>query len=369
MTKITIDPWGSFLVKDYEKLIGQYGLEPFSDALLAKIPQPNKLMRRKIVFAHRDLGRVVEAILKKKEFYALTGIMPTMDKIHLGTKLVIENMKYFQEHGAKTFVLVADLEAAATRQVSLEEGRERALDFHIPAYIALGLDPKKTVFYFQSENEIVKNLAFIFSSKVTLNEYRAVYGNTQPARIMSSILQAGDILFPQIEQRMPGVIPVGPDQSPHILISRDIVNRTKSTFNFIPPSGLYHKFTPSLDGDLKMSKSKPHTCITIPDDIDDVCKKIKRALSGARKTLADHRKYGAIPEKDMSFQLLMQHFIEDDKELKRIYDEYKSGRMTTGEIKDITCEKLTVFMKDFEKNFEKARKIVPKLKFIQKNSL
>jgi len=364
MKKITIDPWGSFLVKDYEKLIGQYGLEPFTDELLSKLPNPNKLMRRKVVFAHTDLGRVINAILQKKQFYALTGIMPTMDKIHLGTKLVIENMKFFQDHGAKTHVLVADLEAAATRNVSLEEGRERALDFHIPAYIALGLNPKKTLFYFQSENEKVKNLAFIFSNKITLNEYRAIYGNTDPPRIMSSILQAGDILFPQLEKRMPGVIPVGPDQSVHILLARDIANRTKSRFNFIPPSGLYHKFTPSLDGDMKMSKSKPQSCITIPDDVDDTCKKIRKALSGARKTLADHRKYGAVPERDMAFQLLTQHFIEDDKKLKRLYEEYKSGRMTTGEIKDITCEKLTKFMKDFEKNFEKAKKKISKLNFI-----
>jgi len=365
MVKITIDPWGSFLVKDYEKLIGQYGLEPFSDALLAKIPKPNKVMRRKVVFAHTDLKRVVDAINQKKEFYALTGIMPTLDKIHLGTKLVIENMRYFQEHGAKTHVLVADLEASATRGVSLEEGRQRALDFHIPAYIALGLDPKKTVFYFQSTNEKVKNLGYIFSKKITLNEFRAIYGSTEPSRIMSSLLQAGDILFPQSEERMPGVIPVGPDQSPHVLLSRDIVNRTKSTFNFVPPSGIYHEFTPSLDGDLKMSKSKPHSCITIPDDVDESCKKIKKALSGARKTLADHKKYGAVPEKDMSFILLKQHLMEDDKELKKIYDEYKAGRMTTGEVKDITCEKLTKFMKYFEKNFEKAKKIVPKLNFLQ----
>ena len=364
MAKISIDPWGSFLVKDYEKLIGQYGLEPFTDELLSKVPEPNKIMRRKIVFAHTDLDRVVDAIVQEKEFYALTGIMPTLEKIHLGTKLVIENMRYFQEHGGKTFVLVADLEAAATREVSLEEGRQRALDFHIPAYIALGLDPKKTVFYFQSTNEKVKNLGYIFSKKITLNEFRAIYGSTEPSRIMSSLLQAGDILFPQLEHTMPGVIPVGPDQSPHVLLSRDIANRTKNIFNFVPPSGLYNKFTPSLDGDLKMSKSKPQSCITIPDDIDEACKKIRRALSGARKTLADHRKFGAIPEKDMSFELLKQHFVEDDKELKKIYDEYKAGRMTTGEIKDITCEKLTEFMKDFEKNFEKARNIVSKLEFI-----
>ena len=365
MTKITIDPWGSFLVKDYEKLIGQYGLEPFSDALLAKIPKPNKIMRRKVVFAHTDFGRVVDAINQKKEFYALTGIMPTLEKIHLGTKLVIENMRFFQEHGAKTYVLVADLEASATRGVTLEEGRERALNFHIPAYIALGLDPKKTVFYFQSTNEKVKNLGYIFSKKITLNEFRAIYGSTEPSRIMSSLLQAGDILFPQLEKRMPGVIPVGPDQSPHVLLSRDIVNRTKSTFNFIPPSGLYHKFTPSLSGDMKMSKSRPETCIELPEDEKTVCKKIRNALSGGRKNLEEHRRLGGIPEKDMVYQLLKQHLIEDDEELERIYKKYKSGRMTTGEMKDLGCKKMTEFMKDFEKKLKKAKKVVPKLIFIR----
>ena len=65
MVKITIDPWGSFLVKDYEKLIGHYGLEPFTEKLLAKVPGPNKLMRRRIVFAHTDLERVVDAMNKK----------------------------------------------------------------------------------------------------------------------------------------------------------------------------------------------------------------------------------------------------------------------------------------------------------------
>jgi len=365
MVKITIDPWGEFLIKDYEKLIGQYGLEPFTDSLLKKLPNPNKLMRRKIIFAHTDLGKVIDAIQNKKDFYVLTGIMPSLEQIHLGTKMVIENVKYFQDQGAKTFVLVADLEAAATRGVSLEEGRKRALNFHIPAYIALGLNPEKTVFYFQSENEKVKNLAFIFSRKITLNEFRAIYGSTEPGRMMSSVLQVGDILFPQLEKRMPGVIPVGPDQSPHILLSRDIVDRTQTTFNFVPPSGLYNKYTPSLDGGLKMSKSKPEYCITIPEDVNEACKKIRRAFSGGRDTLEKHRKLGGVPEKDMAFELLKQHFIEDDNELKRIYDDYKSGKMMSGEIKDIACKKLTEFMKDFEKKLEKARNIVPSLKFIK----
>jgi len=364
MVKVTIDPWGSFLVKDYEKLIGNYGLEAFTDSLSKKLPNPNKLMRRKIIFAHTGLGKVIDAINNKKDFYALTGIMPTLEQIHLGTKLVIENIKYFQEHGAKTYVLVADLEAAATRGLSLEEGRKRALNFHIPAYIALGLNPKKTVFYFQSTNEKVKNLGYIFSKKITLNEFRAIYGSTEPGRIMSALLQAGDILFPQLEKKMPGVIPVGPDQSPHILLSRDIVNRTKPSFKFVLPSGLYNKYTPSLDGSLKMSKSKPESCITIPEDVKTACKKIRRAFSGGRNTLEEHKRLGGMPEKDMAFELLKQHFIEDDKKLKKLYDDYKAGKLMSGDIKDIACKELTKFMKDFNKKLEKAKNIVPSLKFI-----
>ena len=73
--------------------------------------------------------------------------MPSGEKIHFGNKSVVENIRYFQENGGHAYILVADLESAAARGVSLEEARKRALDFHIPAFIALGLDPKKTTFY------------------------------------------------------------------------------------------------------------------------------------------------------------------------------------------------------------------------------
>jgi len=180
-----IDPWGSELAEDYGNIVKQFGLEEFSSKLF---PDSNRIMRRGVVFAGRDLKVISDAIKKKQKFYVLSGIMPTAERVHLGTKMVIENVRYFQEHGAKAYVLVADLEAAATRGVSLEEAKKRALDFHIPAYIALGLDPKKTVFYFQSENKKVMHLAFEFAKKITLNEFKAIYGIADPGRIMSACL-------------------------------------------------------------------------------------------------------------------------------------------------------------------------------------
>lgn len=358
---VLIDPWGSNLIEDYEKLVAEFGLDPFSPN---DLPQPNRLMRRRLVFASRDLAQIAKAIKEKKKFYVLTGVQPSGEKIHLGTKAVIENVKYFQEHGALTYVVIADLESAATRETPLKEARERALNFHIPAYLTLGLDPKKTIFYFQSENKQMMNLVFKFSKKVTHNEFRAIYGSPDPNKIVSSLAVAADILFPQLKEPMPGIIPVGADQDPHIRLTRDIARRVKSRWKFFTPSSIYNKFMPALDGSFKMSKSQPESCIELPEDMASVERKIRRAVTGGRKTLEEHRRLGAEVEKCMVFELLKQHLIEDDKKLDKIYHEYKSGKMTSSEIKEIAIEEMRKFMKSFEDGIKKNRKKVDKLQFV-----
>lgn len=357
----TIDPYGSELIKNYEKIIKNFGLEKFDKT---NFPNPNLLMKRNLVFASRDSKIIADCIKNKKPFYVLSGIMPTNDKIHLGTKHVVEQIRYFQDNGAKAYILIADLESLAARNVSLEEAKKRALNFHIPAYIALGLDPKKTIFYFQSENKEVMNFAYKAAQKITLNEFKAVYGNADPGRIMSAVTQIADILFPQFEKRIPGIIPVGIDQDPHIRLTRDIVSRIKSE-KFITPSSIYHQFTPSLDGSIKMSKSKPESCIELPEEINIVKKKIKKALTGGRDTLEEHRRLGADLSKDMVYELLKMHLIKDDNELKKIHDNYISGKLTSGEIKELACKKMEIFMNDFNFKLEKAKKEVNKVIFVK----
>jgi len=361
MTNKTIDPYGSELVQDYEKIINDFGLEHFDVKLF---PNPNRLMRRGVAFAGRDLAIIAKCIKEKKPFYVLSGLMPSGEKIHFGSKLVVENIKYFQEQGAEAYILVADLESAAARGVSLEEARKRALEFHIPAFVALGLDPKKTTFYFQSQNMDVVHLAYEFSQKITLNEFKAIYGNADPARIMSAVTQVGDILYPQLKERMPGIIPVGVDQDPHIRLTRDVARRVQSKYKFFLPSSIYHKYTPSLDGSLKMSKSKPESCIELPEDAKSFTKKIMRAKTGGRDTVEEQKIKGGEPEKCMIFELYKQHLIEDDKELQKIYDRCKAGKLLCGEDKTNCCELMTKFMEDFVKKTEKARKDINKLKFI-----
>lgn len=362
MTQKIIDPWGSELVEDYEKIVKDFGLETFNHNLF---PSPNRIMRRGVVFAGRDLKQIADAIKTKKKFYVLSGIMPTADKIHFGNKMVIENIRYFQEHGAEAYILIADLEAAAARGVDLEEAGKRALNFHIPAFIALGLDPKKTKFYFQSENIKVCQIASEASKKATANEFKAIYGSLEPGRIYSAFTQVGDILYPQLKERMPGIIPVGIDQDPHIRLTRDIVKRTKDKYKFFAPSSIYHKYTPALDGSLKMSKSKPESCIELPEDPKEACKKLKRALTGGRNTVEEQKRLGGNPEKCMIFEIYKQHLIEDDKELNKIYISCKKGRLLCGEDKENACRLMAGFMSKLIKDIGKAKKQIKNLNFIR----
>ena len=361
-----VDPWGSVLMEDYVRVVEHFGLEFFTDEVLRALPKPNKLMRRKVVFCHRDLQVIAEAIREKKPFYVLTGIMPSAPKIHLGTRMVIENFRYFQEAGAKeAYLLVADLEAVATRGITLQEARRRALEFHIPAYLALGVDPDRTKFYFQSENRTVLKLMARFSAKVTMAEMEAIYGELTPGKIIGALLDAADILHPQLKEKMPGIIPVGIDQDPHLRLTRDLVRRTKSEFGFLLPASIYHKFTPSLDGSLKMSKSVPESCIELPEDPEAISRKIWKAFTGGRGSLAEQRLLGGQPEKCVIFELFKQHLVEDDRELDRIYEECRSGARICGECKTYATELMTEFMEEFKAKMEEFKAVVRELEFIQ----
>lgn len=359
----TIDPWGDNLIQDYKKVVTHFGLEAFDSK---QFPEPNRLMRRGITFAGRDLKRISECISKKRPFYALTGIQPSADKIHLGTRSVIENVKYFQEHGAKTYVLVADLESAATRGISVEEGKKRAMEFHIPAYLALGLDIEKTQFYFQSENPTTFRLAFEAAQKITLNEFKGAYGNPEPGKILAALAQFADMILPQeLEKKpIPGIIPVGIDQEPHIRLCRDYLHKIESQKRFTAISSIYNQFMPSLDGGAKMSKSKPESAIFLPEKIEVASKAIKRAFTGGRATMEEQRRLGAEVDKDMVFELLKQQLVESDKELEKIRVEYASGKMLSGEIKQLAIEKMTIFLEKFDADMAYYQKHIKDVQFL-----
>lgn len=362
-----IDPWGSEAVKDYDKLEKEFGIEDFKK-LLPKIKDPMLTMRRGIVFGHRDFGRIINAINKKQKFVMLTGLMPS-GKFHLGHKMVADEVIYLQQHGAITYLIVADIEAYNMRSQRLEELRKIAIEEYLINYIALGLKPKKCDFYFQSARSsdpekanAYYRLIGMVSKRTTFNEMKAIYGELTPGKIMSVFTQVADILHPELpefEDKCPVVVPVGVDQDPHIKLTRDITARMKGNkeFDFIPPSSFYHEFMPGLKGvDTKMSSSDPYSYIALTDSPKLAREKImKYAFSGGGNSVEEHRKHGGNTKVDIPYHMLFYMFEPDDKKLAKIRQDYESGKMLTGELKQILVEKLTAFLEKHKEAREKAK--------------
>ena len=368
--KTVINPWEVKGDIDYSKIVKEFGIKRISN--LPREFDENILFRRNVVFGHRDFERILDAIKNKKEFIMMTGLMPS-GKFHLGHMIVAQQFMLYQNLGAKLYIAVADLEAYNTRNKSLEELKKTAIDQYLINYIALGLKKKNCDFYFQSERSkdgkkasAYYNLATRFARYATFNEFKAVYGELSPGKIMSSLLQASDMFhaqLPEFEGRIPVVVPVGIDQDPHLRIARDIGSRFKD-YNFIQLSSTYHTFLPSLKGGGKMSSSDESSFIAMTDSEKEVENKIKKyAFSGGQQSIEEHRKKGGNPDVDVSFQYLKMFFEPNDKKLEKIHDDYKSGKLLTGELKQILIEKVNKFLKEHQRKREIAKKQVDKFLF------
>ncbi len=219
-----IDPWSSQQYADYNRLRHQFGIEAFDPEGL---PEPTKLFRRGVIFGQRGFDSIKRAIDEKRPFVILTGLMPS-GKMHLGHKMTIDQVIYFQSLGAEVYISVADIESYGARGMDFSLTKRLAIDEYIKNYIALGLEPGQV--YFQSERRAVKDLAFVLPTKINLSQMKAMYGfdgSTNMSHVFSPLVQIGDILHVQLEEYeglAPTLVPVGIDQDPHIRLTRDVAN-------------------------------------------------------------------------------------------------------------------------------------------------
>ncbi|MEM2463987.1 MAG: tryptophan--tRNA ligase [Candidatus Bathyarchaeia archaeon] len=347
--KIVLDPFGATVIEDYEKLFTEFGIQPLKP-LLPEIPNPFMAMRRGVIFGHRDIERIIEAMKSGRDFAVMSGIKPT-GEFHLGTLMTAREIIYFQQQGATAFYCVADIEAYEDNGISFEESEKIAVN-NVADLLALGFDPKRGYIYRQSREERVKDLAIIFSRGVTLATIKAIYGERHMGLYLSALIQAGDILMPQLEDfggPKPTVVPVGIDQDPHLRFTRDLADKFYSKYRFIPPSSTYHRLIRALDGSYKMSKRDPMSYFTLDEDPESIKKKIFNAFTGGRPTAEEQRKLGGNPGTCPIFDLYLFHFLEDDKDVIELYNNCKCGNILCGEDKARLAKIVTEFVKDHQR--------------------
>ena len=347
-----IDPWASTSV-DYDKLINQFGIEKISD-IIGDIKDPQRLMKRGVVFGHREFNQINDLINKKEDFAVVTGMMPS-GQMHIGHKMVVDQLIWYQKKGAMLSLPIADLESYAARNMSFEKGKQIAVEEYLTNWIALGLDLEKdnVNVYLQSQNKSLFDLEFKASRKTNFSQLHAIYGfdnSTNIAHVQAPLMQVADILLPQIEEfggPKKVVVPVGVDQDPHIRLTRDIAHRLNEELGFIQPASTYHRFLTGLTGD-KMSSSKPNTAIYLNEEPEVAAKKVKTAKTGGRESLKEQEELGGEVDKCVIYEMLVYHLIDDDGELEKIREECLAGNLRCGDCKARTAELMQEYFEDLK---------------------
>ena len=356
-----IDPWASTSV-DYDKLVNQFGIQKISD-MIGDIKDPQRLMKRGVVFGHREFNEINDLINKKEDFAVVTGMMPS-GQMHIGHKMVVDQLIWYQKKGAMLSLPIADLESYAARDMSFEKGRKIAVEEYLTNWIALGLDLERddVNVYLQSQNKSLFDLEFKASRKTNFSQLHAIYGfdnSTNIAHVQAPLMQVADILLPQIEEfggPKKVVVPVGVDQDPHIRLTRDIAHRLNEELGFLQPASTYHRFLTGLTGD-KMSSSKPNTAIYLNEEPEVAAKKVKTAKTGGRESLKEQEELGGEVDKCVIYEMLVYHLIDDDGELDRIREECLSGQLRCGDCKMRTSELMQKYFEELKDKQVEAAEI------------
>ena len=353
-----VTPWHVEGDIDYDKLIKQFGTQKISNDLLSKLQkvtgEDHFMLRRGVFFSHRDLNLILENYEKGKEFFLYTGRGPS-GHTHIGHLVPWVFAKWLQDkfNVNMYFQLTDDEKFFAKQDLSLDQttnfALENALDF-----IALGFKPEKTKIIVNTKNiKTLYPIAAQVAKKINFSNTKAVFGFTNDTNV-GMIFYTSMQSAPCFIEDKQVLIPLGVDQDPHFRITRDIAPK----INKIKPSLIHNIMIPSLLGPGgKMSASDEKNTIYTTDSSEMVKKKInKYAFSGGQPDIDEHRKIGGNPDIDVSYQYLRIFFEPDDNKLKKIYDDYKSGKMLTGELKSILIEKINEFLSVHQQKREEARK-------------
>ncbi|MCL7389708.1 MAG: tryptophan--tRNA ligase [Thaumarchaeota archaeon] len=360
-----VTPWIVEGEVDYNKLVEKFGTNVIDDKLMDRFiraaGEDHYLLRRRIFFSHRDLDKVLDDWEDDRGFFLYTGRGPS-GPMHIGHIIPFYFTKWLQDRfKVNVYIQLTDDEKylEESRGLTLEDtgkwSYENALDI-----IAVGFDPDRT-FIFQ-DTEYVKNMypiALKVARKINFSWVRAVFGFTHETNIGLIFYPALQIV-PSLFEKKRCLIPAAIDQDPYWRIQRDIAE----SLGYYKTAAIHSKFLPPLTGPAgKMSASKPESAIYLHDDPKTVRRKIWLAYSGGQPTVELHRKLGGNPEVDVAFQWLYFFFEPDDTKVKKLEEDYRSGRILSGEMKNILIEKVTSFLEEHQQRRIEAKELLHLFKY------
>jgi tryptophanyl-tRNA synthetase len=243
----------------------------------------------------------------------LSGMQPT-GNLHLGNYLgaMLNWVKMQDTH--ETLYCVVDLHAI-TQPASVWGGPDtlrKSIRDVTAAYIAAGINPKKSILFNQSRVHEHAELTWVFNCVARLGwldrmtQFKEKAGKDKERASVGlydyPVLMAADILIYHATH-----VPVGEDQKQHLELCRDIAIKFNNDFGveFFPITepvimGPATRVMSLRDGAKKMSKSDPSDLsrINLTDSPEDIARKIRKAKTDADGLPSEAKGLAGRPEAD-----------------------------------------------------------------------
>lgn len=235
----------------------------------------------------------------------VSGIQPT-GRLHLGNYLgALKNFVDLQNSGKyECYFFIADLHAL-TENPTAKDLSVNIMNL-MADFLAVGLDPKKSIIFQQSQIEPLQELKWILSSltpvsellrmtafkekvlqalkpsereKVTKEKFKEVMEASNFGLAEYPVLMAADILLYDASY-----VPVGDDQLQHLELARMLARKFNKKFGqtFVEPQPILTKAPRVMslkNPEKKMSKSDPASCLFLDDSPEEIKAKIKTAVT------------------------------------------------------------------------------------------
>jgi tryptophanyl-tRNA synthetase len=283
----------------------------------------------------------------------LSGVKPTAS-VHIGN--YFGAMKQFVDMQDKyqNFNFIADYHALNQLMASPAEIKKYTLEL-AAAYLAVGLDPKKTILFRQSDVPEVTELAWVFNSLLTpsylqsAHAYKDAVAKKKEANMglfCYPVLMAADILMYNSD-----VVPVGKDQQQHVEIACDLAKKFNHNYKTeifkLPKAVIWDgESLKGIDGE-KMSKSKGNV-IELFESEESIKKKVMRIKTDS-KDVEDKKN----PE---ACNVFAYHKLFSIEMLEDLCSRYENGGIGYKESKEILFTNMMAYLKPMRDKYFKLIK-------------
>lgn len=297
----------------------------------------------------------------------LTGDRPT-GKLHVGHYIGSLKKRVSMQNSGKydSYIMIADQQALTDNARDPEKIKNSLIQVALD-YLAVGLDPKKSTIFVQSQIPALAELNLYYLSLVTVSRLErnpTVKAEIQQKHFERSI-PAGFFTYPvsqaaDITAFKANLVPVGDDQEPMLEQTREIVRTFNSIYGevLVEPQGVFAPKgsgrLPGLDGNAKMSKSL-NNAIYLSDDADTLRKKVMSMYTDPNHI---HVEDPGKVEGNMVFTYL-DIFDKDKDKVAELKEQYRAGGLGDVKIKRYLNEVLEAELGPIRARREEFAKDIP----------